>query len=92
LVGSGLGKVAGKEGRRMNMYVNTKMIPVETVPGMGKGIRRRAVEGLNSSMVYLIQCKNLCKCHNKFPPTTTKKEKKQERIDYWLMVSMNYVQ
>jgi hypothetical protein len=44
------------------MYVNAKMIPVETVPGIGGG-GRRAVEGMNSSMIYLIHCKNLCKCH-----------------------------
>jgi acyl CoA:acetate/3-ketoacid CoA transferase beta subunit len=38
------------------MYVNAKMIPVETVPGMGGS--RRAVEEVNSSVIYLIRCKN----------------------------------
>jgi hypothetical protein len=38
----------------MHMYVNAKMIPVETVP----------VEGVNSSVIYLIHCKNHCKCYN----------------------------
>jgi hypothetical protein len=48
----------------VHMYVNAKMIPFETTPGMeGEG-----VEGVNSCMVYLIHCKNLCKCHNVFPP------------------------
>jgi hypothetical protein len=41
---------AGKRGRRMNMvkqclhmYVNAKMIPVETVPGIRKGWARAVV-------------------------------------------------
>jgi hypothetical protein len=34
------------------MYVDRKMIPVETISGMGEG-------GMNSSMTYLIYCKNL---------------------------------
>jgi hypothetical protein len=29
------------------------------------------VEGVNSSMIYLIYCKNFCKCHNIFPSSTT---------------------
>jgi hypothetical protein len=33
------------------MYVNGKMIPVETIPGMGEGRQRRMVEGVNSSMI-----------------------------------------
>jgi hypothetical protein len=45
------------------MYVNGKMIPVETVPGMGGGEYRSMVEGVKSSMIYLIYCKNLYKCH-----------------------------
>jgi acyl CoA:acetate/3-ketoacid CoA transferase beta subunit len=59
------------------MDVNAKMIPVETVPGMrgGKGSR----EGVNSSMVYLMHFKNLCKNSN-VPPSSTiiilKNEKK----------------
>jgi hypothetical protein len=31
---------------------------------------------MNSSMIHLIHCKNLCKCHNVRPPNTTIKEKK----------------
>jgi hypothetical protein len=41
-----------------------KMIPVEAVPGMGEGGWGRKMERGNSSMVYLIQCKNLVKCWN----------------------------
>jgi hypothetical protein len=32
---------------------------------------KRAVEGVNSSMIYLIHCKNLCKCCNVPLPSTT---------------------
>jgi hypothetical protein len=45
------------------------MRPVETIPGMG--------EGVNSSIVYLIYCKNFCKCHNVPPPSTAIKKKKK---------------
>jgi hypothetical protein len=37
------------------------------------------VEGVNSSMIYLIQCKNFYKCHNVPPPDTIKKERKERR-------------
>jgi hypothetical protein len=33
------------------MYVNAKMIPLETVPGMGRAGWGRVVEGLISSMI-----------------------------------------
>jgi hypothetical protein len=49
------------------MYVNRKIIPVVTIPGMERC--RRMVEGINSSMIYLIYCKNFCKCHNASPHT-----------------------
>jgi hypothetical protein len=42
------------------MYVNTKLIPVETVPGIGGG-RMKERSG------YLIHCK----CYNVPPPRTT---------------------
>jgi hypothetical protein len=45
------------------------MIPVETVPGI-----RGTVEGVNSSVRYLIHCKNFCKCHNVPPPRITIKK------------------
>jgi hypothetical protein len=28
------------------------------------------VERVNSGMIYLIYCKNFCKCHNVYPPPT----------------------
>jgi hypothetical protein len=55
-----------KGGQRVNMveilctmYENGKMRPVETIPGIGGGIKR--VEGVNSTMIY---CKEFCKCHS----------------------------
>jgi hypothetical protein len=48
------------------------MITVETIPGM-RG-RRRMVEGVNSSMICLIYCKNFYKYHNVPPPSTTVKK------------------
>jgi hypothetical protein len=33
------------------------------------------VEGVNSSMIYLMYCNNFCKCHNVPPPGTTIKRK-----------------
>jgi hypothetical protein len=50
--------------------VITKIIPVETVPRIrGEGMKESGGEG-EYSMIYLIHCKNLCKCHN-VPPTST---------------------
>jgi hypothetical protein len=43
------------------MYENGNMRPVETVPGMGEGGKRRMMEKVNSTMIY---CKNFYKCHN----------------------------
>jgi hypothetical protein len=45
------------------MCVNAKMIPVETPPVIrveGGKEKRRKVEGVNSSMIYLIHYNNLC--------------------------------
>jgi hypothetical protein len=56
------------------MYVNAKMIPVESIPGMRGGRWKRAEEGVNSSMIYLIHCKNFCKCHNVPSPSITIKK------------------
>jgi hypothetical protein len=43
------------------MYVNAKMILVQTIPGIGRGGKERAMEGVNSTMIYLIHYMNLCK-------------------------------
>jgi hypothetical protein len=56
------------------MYVNAKMIPVATVPGIGEGWWKTAQEGVSSSMIYLIHCKNLWNCYNVPPPSTTIKK------------------
>jgi hypothetical protein len=53
------------------MYINAKtMIPVETAPGIKEGMGESSA-GVNSSMMYLIHCKNLHKCYNVPPPSTT---------------------
>jgi hypothetical protein len=78
----GVGGDGEERGKRMNMaqimyihYVNAKMIPVETVPGIG-GRRNEGeeLEGVNSSMIYLIHCKNLCKSYTVSPSNTTIKK------------------
>jgi hypothetical protein len=63
------------------MYVNGKMILVETIPGMVGVGKRRMVQGVNSSMIYLIYCKNICKCYNVLPPRMTIKLKRKEKIE-----------
>jgi hypothetical protein len=59
------------------MYVNAQMMPVETAPGMGEGGYSTMMEGVNSNMIYLIHCKNFCKCHNVPPSSTTIKKKER---------------
>jgi hypothetical protein len=56
-----------------------KILPIETVLGMvvGEGLGRM-MEGMNSSLIYLTYCKNICKCHNVPPPSIIKNEKKQK--------------
>jgi hypothetical protein len=64
------------------MYANAKIIPVKTTPGVwggGEG-RRRMVEKVNSCMISLIYCNNLCKCHNIPPPITTIKKNNKFKI------------
>jgi hypothetical protein len=58
------------------MYVNEKMIPVETVPGMGRGGMKESSGQGDSSMIYLIHCKNFHKSHNVHQPSTTIQGKK----------------
>jgi hypothetical protein len=43
------------------MYENGKMRPVETIPGMGGGVIRKNMIGVNSTVIYY---KNFGKCHN----------------------------
>jgi hypothetical protein len=42
------------------MYVNGKMRPVETIPGMGRREIKENDAGVNSSVIYSIYCKNFC--------------------------------
>jgi hypothetical protein len=50
------------------MCVNGKMRPVETIPRIGgRKDKRKMMEGVNSTTIYLIYCKNFYKCHN-VPP------------------------
>jgi hypothetical protein len=46
------------------MYVNEKLWPVETIPGMGEKGIKRVMEWVNSSKIYLMYYKNFCKCYN----------------------------
>jgi hypothetical protein len=48
----------------IHMYVNTKMIPVEAVPGIRGGEMWESSGRVNSCKIYLLHCKNLCKCYN----------------------------
>jgi hypothetical protein len=45
------------------------MLPVETVPG--EEDEKEKWRGWISSMIYLIHCKDLCKCYNVLTPSTT---------------------
>jgi hypothetical protein len=57
------------------MYVNAKMVPVETTLGMrGEESGKESDGGVNSSMIYLMHCKSFRKCHNAPPPSTAIKK------------------
>jgi hypothetical protein len=43
------------------------------------GEKKEKVEGVNSSMIYLIHYKNFCKCHDVPPPSTTILKKQQNK-------------
>jgi hypothetical protein len=87
LVGRGEG---GKRNTNMtrckqcvHMHVNAKMRPVETVPGIrGGGMGERSGGGGNSSMIYLIHCKNLCKCYDVLTPRTIFKNTTYIKVSY----------
>jgi hypothetical protein len=56
------------------MYVTAAMIPVETVPGIKEGgMGERSGGRGNSTFIYLIHCKNLCKCYDVPTPSTIEK-------------------
>jgi hypothetical protein len=41
------------------LYINRKMRPVETIPGMGGGGIRRVMEGWNSTMIIVRSVTNV---------------------------------
>jgi hypothetical protein len=43
------------------------------------GVRGMKENGWGGEFMYLICCKNLCKCHKVLPPITTIKEKRKEK-------------
>jgi hypothetical protein len=53
------------------MYVNAKMIPVETVPGIWKEDGTEQWRRGILVRYYLTHFKNLCKCYNVYPPNLT---------------------
>jgi hypothetical protein len=55
------------------------MIPVETVPVIGEERPNSTAEGVNSSMIYLIHCKNLCKYYNVPPSQHNNNNNKKSR-------------
>jgi hypothetical protein len=57
------------------------MIPVETVPGIRGGGRKRAVEGVNSSMIYLIHVRTFVNV-NVITPTQHNKNKENKNYVY----------
>jgi hypothetical protein len=59
----------------VHMYVNAKMITIETIPGTGGEGINESGGGVNSSMIYLIHSTNLCKYHSVPPSSTTIREK-----------------
>jgi hypothetical protein len=53
---------------------------------------RKAVERVNSSIIYLIHCKNFCKCHNVPPPSTTiKKRQILCFCNYFTTIKNNFI-
>jgi hypothetical protein len=68
------------------MYVNGRMISVETIPGMGEKMEENGGGG-EFNIIYLIYCKNFCKCHNVPPPSTIiKKFKNKKQIQAILYI------
>jgi hypothetical protein len=51
-----------------------KIVSVETTPAMGRGEIKDNDVGVNSTLIYLIYCKNFCKCYSVPPLSTTIKK------------------
>jgi hypothetical protein len=58
------------------VYINGKVRPVETIPGMEVGGIKENDGEVNSSIIY---CKNFCKCHNVSPVQQLKKKKEERK-------------
>jgi hypothetical protein len=65
------------------MYVNGKMRPAETIPEMREGGIQDNDGGVNSSMIYLIYCKNFCKCPQCTLSTIIFGKKKKDIVAVW---------
>jgi hypothetical protein len=55
-----------------------KQIPVETIAGEEVGRINEDGEGVNSNFIYLIHCKNFCKCLSVPLPSTIKEKRKKK--------------
>jgi hypothetical protein len=60
--------------KHVDLYVNAKMIPVETITGKRGRIKEEEWKGINSSTIYLIYDKNFYKYHSVPSLSTTKKK------------------
>jgi hypothetical protein len=58
------------------VYVNTKMIPVETIPGIGRREIKQNCGGGEFKYGILDMLYELSTCYNVPPPSTTIREKK----------------
>jgi hypothetical protein len=75
------------------MYVNAKMIPVETVPGIEGGGMKESNGGGGSIMMYLIYYKKLCNCYSvPTPRTTIKKSCRGNRHKLCIKICIDNVQ
>jgi hypothetical protein len=54
------------------MYVNGKMKSVETIPGIEGGRKKRMMEGVNSSIIYLIYLRTFVNA-TRYPQHNNKK-------------------
>jgi hypothetical protein len=62
------------------MYVNAKMIPVETIPCIWGRVMKERFGGCEFKYDIVVHCKNLCKCHNVPSPSTKIIEKNKVSI------------
>jgi hypothetical protein len=65
------------------------MRPVEAIPGMREEEIKENDGGVNSSVIYLIHCKNYCGYHNvPLTSTTIKKLKIKKELSNFLFVQL----